>query len=169
MEMAADRRMTRDAEAGAPANGTQFAALPWRLSGGKPRVLLVTSRGTGRWIVPKGWAMKDLAPWKAAAIEAMEEAGVAGRIAEEPFGTYTYQKLLDDGRSVLCRVKVYPLLVLKTRSSWKEQSERRRAWFRVGKAAKMVEEPELAALLRSLSKKPKKVPVVGPLLKRASR
>jgi 8-oxo-dGTP pyrophosphatase MutT (NUDIX family) len=147
----------------------QVAAMPLRWNGDEVEVLMVTSRDTGRWIVPKGWTMKAVKPWEAAAVEALEDAGVSGRIADEPFGSYTYQKRLDSGMSVLCRVKVYPMLVTRTRARWKEKSERRRAWFRAGKAAKMVDEPELAALLRSLSKKPKKVPVAGPLLRRAAR
>lgn len=147
----------------------QIAAMPLRWNDGEVEVLMVTSRETKRWIVPKGWAMKDRKPWEAAAIEALEEAGVTGRISDEAFGTYSYQKKLDDGRHVLCRVRVYPMTVVEQRDSWKEKAERRRAWFRVGKAAKLVDEPELGALLRSLSKKPKKAPVVGSMLKRAAR
>jgi 8-oxo-dGTP pyrophosphatase MutT (NUDIX family) len=147
----------------------QIAAMPLRWNDGEVEVMMITSRDTKRWIVPKGWTMKDVEPWEAAAIEALEEAGVSGRISEEVFGTYSYQKRLDNGRSVLCRVRVYPMVVSNERSTWKEKADRRRAWFRVGKAAKLVQERELASLLRSLSKKPKKVPVVGPLLKRAAR
>jgi 8-oxo-dGTP pyrophosphatase MutT (NUDIX family) len=146
----------------------QIAAMPLRWKDGEVEVLMVTSRETERWIVPKGWTMKDMQPWEAAATEALEEAGVSGRISREPFGSYSYQKRLDGGRSVLCRVKVYPMIVAEMRKTWKEKSERRRAWFRVGKAAKMVDEPELAALLRSLSKKPKKAPVAGRLLRQAA-
>ncbi|WP_245190959.1 NUDIX hydrolase [Jannaschia formosa] len=142
--------------------------MPLRWKGNEVQVLMVTSRDTGRWVVPKGWTMKDLKPWAAAATEALEEAGVTGHVAKEVFGTYSYDKRLDDGSTVPCRVRVYPMIVTDTRSRWKEKSERKRAWFAVAKAAKLVDEPELADLLLSLAKKPKKVPVVGPILKRAA-
>ncbi|PWJ21219.1 NUDIX hydrolase [Jannaschia seohaensis] len=146
----------------------QIAAMPLRWKGESVQVLMVTTRDTKRWIVPKGWTMKDVKPWAAAATEAMEEAGVSGHVAKEVFGTFTYDKRLDNGDTVPCRVRVYPMIVEDEHKRWKEKSERKRAWFDVRKAAKLVDEPELADLLRSLAKKPKKVPVVGPILRRAA-
>lgn len=146
----------------------QIAAMPLRWKGDSVQVLMVTTRDTGRWIVPKGWTMKDMKPWAAAAAEAMEEAGVSGHVGKDVFGTFTYDKRLDDGGVIPCLVHVYPMIVKDEHKRWKEKSERKRAWFDVTKAAKLVDEPELADLLRLLAKKPKKVPVVGPILKRAA-
>lgn len=146
----------------------QVAALPLRWKGDDVQVLMVTSRDTGRWVVPKGWTMKGVEPWKAAAIEALEEAGVAGRVAREVFGTYSYDKRMDDGDRVVCRVRVFPMIVEEQKARWKEKSVRRREWFTVAKAAGLVDEPELATLLRRLVHKPKKAPVAGPILKLAA-
>ena len=59
--------------------------------------MLVTSRGTGRWIIPKGWPMKRKAPHAAAAREALEEAGVVGEVQSSPLGSYSYEKRLKKG------------------------------------------------------------------------
>jgi 8-oxo-dGTP pyrophosphatase MutT (NUDIX family) len=73
-------------------------------------ILLVTTRGTRRWIVPKGWPIKGLRPAKSAAREAFEEAGVTGRIGPKPIGVFAYDKLRDEaGGATMCEVKIYPL------------------------------------------------------------
>ena len=85
-----------------PPTRVQYGALPYRLDDdGSVEVLLVTSRETKRWIIPKGWPIKGLKPSKAAAREAYEEAGVRGRIAGRAFGHYVYEKLL-----AACRTQV---------------------------------------------------------------
>ena len=71
---------------------SQVAALPFRIKDGKIEVLLVTSRETKRWLIPKGWPMKGKKPHKAAAQEAEEEAGVKGEIKNKPLGSYDYWK-----------------------------------------------------------------------------
>src|SRR5437773_2370121 len=72
--------------------GIQYAALPYRVSGSKTEVLLVTSRRTRRWIVPKGWPVESLEPSACAAVEALEEAGVSGQVEQKPIGHYRYLK-----------------------------------------------------------------------------
>jgi 8-oxo-dGTP pyrophosphatase MutT (NUDIX family) len=147
----------------------QIAALPLRWKDDETvEVLMITSRDTGRWIVPKGWTMKDVKPWAAAAIEALEEAGAEGHIAREVFGTYGYDKILDDGTAQPCRVRVYPMIVDNLKTDWKEKGERTRKWFPLSEAVKLVDEPELADMLARLTVKPKKVPVAGPMLRRAA-
>ncbi|CTQ48499.1 NUDIX hydrolase [Jannaschia donghaensis] len=147
----------------------QIAALPLRWNdNNEVEVLMITSRDTGRWVVPKGWTMKDVKPWAAAAIEALEEAGAKGHIAREVFGTYGYDKIMDDGTPQPCRVRVYPMIVEKLKTDWKERDARTRKWFSLSKAADLVDEPELADMLSRLTVKPKKVPVAGPLLRRAA-
>lgn len=147
----------------------QIAALPLRWNDDhEVEVLMITSRDTGRWIVPKGWTMRDVKPWAAAAIEALEEAGAKGHIAREVFGTYRYDKILDDSSPQPCRVRVYPMIVEKLKTDWKEKDQRTRKWFSLSQAADLVDEPELADMLKSLIVKPKKAPVAGPMLRRAS-
>lgn len=138
--------MTREVEA------YQIAALPIRWDkNGKLRVLMVTSRDRGRWVIPKGWLMDGKKPWRAAEIEALEEAGARGYIATRSIGHYHYDKRLSGRKRVRCRVTLYPMVVEKLKRRWKESHERKRHWFSPRKAAKLVEEKELSRLLRDLA------------------
>lgn len=115
------------------------------------RILLVTSRETGRWVVPKGWPMKSKRPHKAAAQEAYEEAGVQGRVRKKASGSYRYPKLLGNGDIVPCRVRLFALRVKEEMASWPEAAERRRCWFSPEEAASAVNEPDLAQALRDFA------------------
>ena len=127
---------------------TQYAALPWRKrDDGAIEVLLVTSRETRRWVIPKGWPMKDLAPEACAAQEAFEESGVVGEAGHRRLGVYHYDKRLRSGRLQHVRVTVYPLAVREERDTWPEMAERERRWTTPADAAEAVTEPELKALL----------------------
>ena len=114
------------------------------------RVLLITSRNTGRWVIPKGWPMAGRTHADSALQEAWEEAGVKGAVAETVIGTYHYAKMLRDGRSAAIAVAVYPVAVTALADDFPEAGQRRRRWFRPRKAAKRVAEPELQALLAAL-------------------
>ena len=87
------------------------------------RVMLVTSRGTKRYVAPKGWRMKGRQDHDAAQIEAMQEAGVVGKIRKKPIGFYEYWKRLSD-HFELCRVKVFLLEVERQLADWKERGQR---------------------------------------------
>jgi len=113
------------------------------------QILLVTSRGTKRWIVPKGWPEDSLTPAEAAAKEAGEEAGVTGKVKQRPIGVYSYEKHMENAESLPCIVTLYALKVKKQRDSYAEQSERRRKWFSCEEAASQVAEPELARLIKA--------------------
>lgn len=125
----------------------QYGALCWRLHRGRVEVLLVTSRDTGRWVIPKGWPGKGLDPASSAAREAWEEAGVEGQIAEAPLGLYTYAKRRLPDPPLACAVTVFGLRVQRLAETFPERAERRRKWFRAEKAARKVAEPELRELL----------------------
>lgn len=126
----------------------QYAALPWRQNGGgEIEVLLITSRDTRRWVIPKGWPIKGLTSPKSAAREAFEEAGVTGAVAKKKLGAYHYDKLLRSGRVQHVRVTVYPLQVLNEADAWPEQGQRDKRWTPVADAAPLVDEPELQALI----------------------
>jgi len=116
---------------------------------GSPEILLVTSRTTRRWIVPKGWPMKGLEDHDAAAREAYEEAGVLGRVSDQPAGFYTYWKRMKD-HFTLCEVKLYLLEVEEQLDSWAEQHQRDLHWCKLADAADMVDEPELGTVIRKL-------------------
>lgn len=128
----------------------QLAALCYRGDGAEREVLLISSRDTGRWILPKGWPMTGKSSGETALQEAWEEAGVAeGTVSDRPLGSYTYRKGLDAGWSVPVETTVYPVLVHRLSNSFPEAHERQRIWVPPGEAAERVNEPELAALLRA--------------------
>ena len=124
----------------------QVAALPYRIDpAGKLEILLVTSRDTGRWVLPKGWPMKGRRMRQAAQIEAFEEAGVVGKTGKSALGTYTYDK---DGE-IACRVSVFPLPVQALECEWPERHQRQREWHSPTDASECVDESDLKALLLS--------------------
>lgn len=127
----------------------QVAALCWRRSRKGLRVLLITSRDTGRWIIPKGWPMRHRTEAQAAAREAFEEAGLRGPIEERSIGYYTYTKKFGHGQSAACVVRLYPMEVHEMLKQYPETGQRRVKWFSPGGAARRVAEPELAACIRA--------------------
>jgi uncharacterized protein Yka (UPF0111/DUF47 family)/ADP-ribose pyrophosphatase YjhB (NUDIX family) len=111
--------------------------------------LLVTSRETKRWVIPKGNPIGGVAPHAAAAVEAEEEAGVRGAVCPTPLGSFRYRKRRKNGASLMLDVDVFPLAVTQELAAWKEKDERERRWFPLAEAADAVEEADLAALIRS--------------------
>ena len=126
----------------------QYAALPYRIGEGI-EVLLISSRETHRWILPKGWPMKGRKPHAAAAQEALEEAGVVGKVAKEPVGNYHYRKRLKNGSQQVCKVTVFPMKVERQRKRWPEMDQRSTRWFPLGEAANAIVEPELKEVIRA--------------------
>lgn len=144
-DMVKQKREIVRAKKGKPVR--QVAALPYRLdSDGKVELLLITSRTTKRFVLPKGWTMKGRSLADAARIEAEEEAGVEGRISEAPLGTYSYWKRLKSA-FVPITVSVFTLEVARLIEDWPECDSRERAWLRKEDAARLVDEPELATLI----------------------
>jgi 8-oxo-dGTP pyrophosphatase MutT (NUDIX family) len=133
----------------------QYGALPYRFSQDAAlEILLVTTRGTRRWIIPKGWPIKGLRPAKSAAREAYEEAGVRGRIGAKPVGFFTYDKLPNEaGVNTTCEVKVYPLLVKRQSEVWPESEQRTTQWVEPSRAIAMIKEPGLKKIVASFAKR----------------
>lgn len=130
----------------------QVAALCWRRNQrGKIRILLITSRDTGRWVIPKGWPMHNRSHAEAAEREAFEEAGVQGNLRHESLGLFTYRKQLGRGRSILCVVQVFALEVQTRLKKYPENGQRRSVWLSRKKAAREVREPELRTLIRKFN------------------
>ncbi|MBN2906925.1 MAG: NUDIX hydrolase [Rhodobacteraceae bacterium] len=133
-------------------NRFQVAALCYRRSGdGQIEVLLITSRDTGRWILPKGWPVSGQDAVGSAVAEAWEEAGVKpAHIGQVALGSYHYDKRLRGGVPVTCETKVFPIEVDTLADTFPEQAERQRRWVTPQEAAGMVDEPGLRTLLVSL-------------------
>ena len=132
----------------------QVAALPWRSQGGEREILMITSRETRRWVIPKGGRMAGKTNAEAAAVEAMEEAGVQGETDAVSVGAFRYAKRLRNGQDQMCVVAVFPLKVLIQLGSWPEAAERERRWMSAEAAAAAVHEPDLAALIRAFGARP---------------
>ncbi|WP_342238874.1 NUDIX hydrolase [Inquilinus sp. OTU3971] len=133
----------------------QYGALPYRLRpDGSIEILLVTTRRTRRWIVPKGWKIKGKKPAKSAAQEAFEEAGVRGAVSEKPIGSFVYDKWLDgDGAVAACEVRVFPLLVDRQENTWREIREREARWVDPDTALELIEDAGLKDLIQSFVEK----------------
>lgn len=136
-----------------PKRRLQCGAIPYRRRhDGAVEVMLVTSRETKRWVIPKGWPIGGVKPHASAAREALEEAGVVGRTDAEAIGAYRYRKRLKNGNEAPCKVEVFPLEVKSQRKRWRERDERSVRWFKLRKAAEVVQEPGLRRLLRDLDR-----------------
>ncbi|PIV78557.1 MAG: NUDIX hydrolase [Rhodobacteraceae bacterium CG17_big_fil_post_rev_8_21_14_2_50_63_15] len=131
----------------------QVAALCWRKHKGRTEVLLITSRDTGRWIVPKGWPINGLNAPQSALREAWEEAGVRADAEQALYvGQFCYDKLLANGQELPVRALLYKIRLRSQEitNRYPESHERKRLWVTPLKAAKLVQEPELQEILRSL-------------------
>jgi uncharacterized protein Yka (UPF0111/DUF47 family)/ADP-ribose pyrophosphatase YjhB (NUDIX family) len=109
----------------------------------------VTSRESGRWVIPKGNPSSGLTAHGAASVEAEEEAGVQGMVCPTPLGSYRYRKRQKNGASLMIDVDVFPLAVNRELPAWKEQGQRERRWVSLSEAAEMVDETDLSDLIRS--------------------
>jgi 8-oxo-dGTP pyrophosphatase MutT (NUDIX family) len=129
----------------------QYGALPYRFTkSGAPEILLVTTRQTKRWIIPKGWPIKGLKPAKSAAREAYEEAGVRGSVRTKAIGIFSYEKRSEeDGITIPCEVRVFPLLVRQKSKTWPESKQRIAQWLEPAVALSLVEEESLRSLISS--------------------
>ncbi len=112
--------------------------------------MLISSRDTGRWVIPKGWPIKGLTPAQTAAREAYEEAGIGGMMSKKPIGEFEYGKRLDNGKVQPTRVEVFALEQMVQHPDWPEQGQRRMQWFSVPDAVEAVEEPELKVIIKKL-------------------
>jgi 8-oxo-dGTP pyrophosphatase MutT (NUDIX family) len=130
----------------------QFGVLPWRIGNrGTREVMLLTSRETHRWVIPKGWPMKRRKPTKVASQEAYEEAGLIGHIMNKrPIGSFRYVKRLAH-KAILCEVRVFLFRVDRQLDDWPEKSARETRWFDPGDAAELVEEGGLAEIIKGFA------------------
>ena len=131
--------------------GPQYGALPYQMVDGHLTVLLITSRGRGKWIFPKGGLMEGKTPWESAAHEAYEEAGVEGESEETPIGSYFLP--VTEERPKPVEVKMYPLLVTSQREDWKEMGQRYRHWAVLVEAKRLITHEGLADVALALAQR----------------
>jgi 8-oxo-dGTP pyrophosphatase MutT (NUDIX family) len=130
----------------------QVGAIPYTIVKNQVVFLIVTSRGSGRWIFPKGELTEGQEPWETAALEALEEAGVEGEIEHQPIGSYQTTKSLAFRRTII-EVDMYPLRVTRQLDRWQEMKNRHRHWVILPEARRLLSEPRLVGLARSLSQR----------------
>ncbi len=136
----------------------QYGVLPWRKDKrGAIQLLLITSRRRRRWIVPKGWPVESRAPYMAAALEAFEEAGVIGEVWPSSLADYHYMKESREGAFRRCRVSLFPFRVRGTLTHWPERGDRQRRWFPIAEAAELVDDAELANVIRMIDAAPQRL------------
>ena len=134
----------------------QVAALPWRTTENGVEIMLITSRDTGRWVLPKGWPEAREPLCEAAAREAGEEAGLRGKISHFEAGRYFYAKALASGEEVPCEVLVFPMQVERVSDRWKEKRARTRKWVNSAEAVQMINEPDLCQIIAHFCADPDK-------------
>jgi 8-oxo-dGTP pyrophosphatase MutT (NUDIX family) len=126
----------------------QSAAIPYKIDNqGKLQVLLVTSRRTRRWIIPKGKIGAAMLPSRSAEREAFEEAGVLGRISKQPVGSYWQGDALLSGPEGSILVFAYALEVIDELPVWAEMHQRERRWFTLKDALLTVRDSNIRSLL----------------------
>jgi 8-oxo-dGTP pyrophosphatase MutT (NUDIX family) len=125
----------------------QSGVIPYRVRQGRLEIALVTARNGAGWTIPKGHIEPDLTPAASAAKEALEEAGVCGRVGRKIVGKYSYEK-----RGRLRQVSVFGMRVNEVQRYWPEMNQRRRQWFSVSEAASRVRSAELRCCMQKLSK-----------------
>lgn len=129
---------------------SQIGALCVKGKKTRTKVLMITTRESGRWIVPKGWPIEGLQPHQVAEREAWEEAGVTGSADIKPLGHFTYLKGMDDGRRIPSVVALHRLVVESVEKRFPEKGQRQLEWLSPAAAAERVESQELKSLILSL-------------------
>lgn len=130
----------------------QVAALPWRLAaGGGLEFLLVTSRTSKHWLLPKGWPIPGKSGLESALQEAFEEAGIHGTGPDRPLARYPFIKVLHDETELACTMSVYGVDKVTELTEWPEQAERERMWFTQAEAVSIAFDFNLSLFLSSVT------------------
>lgn len=142
----------------------QYAALCYRIGKktGALEILLITSRDTGRWVIPKGWPMPGKRAHEVTEREAYEEAGVKGKAQTAPIGAYVYQKRTNHGLAISCKVQVHALEVDEFCENFPEKGTRRLEWVDCREAASRVAETSLKSLILAFGERMAATPASRP-------
>jgi len=136
-----------------PPETFQFGVVPYRFGqAGAVEIMLVTSRDTGRWVIPKGWPIDGLEPHLSAAREAYEEAGLIGITSEIELGHFRYLKKRKQSDDADVLLRVFPMVVEVQLEDWPERAWRNTRWFAAEEAAQSVEEEGLADIIRRFAR-----------------
>jgi 8-oxo-dGTP pyrophosphatase MutT (NUDIX family) len=120
----------------------QAAAIPFRRSGKKLEICLIRRNGSKKWGIPKGFVERGDTTKDAALKEALEEAGLKGRLVGDAVGTYEYRKW-----GTKLDVTVYLMEVQEEEDEWDEADFRDRQWMSFEDAAEKLEEHPVQPLI----------------------
>jgi len=126
---------------------SQSGVIPFWFQNNEIQIMLITSRSGKRWIVPKGIIESDLTSLESAKKEAYEEAGVVGKVYQNPIGKYQYNKW-----GGTCTVEVFLLEVENVLQEWPESQFRQRTWLSVEEATRRIDEKALRKIIQRLPK-----------------
>jgi 8-oxo-dGTP pyrophosphatase MutT (NUDIX family) len=110
----------------------QAGVIPFRRRGGRLEFCLITSLKKRRWIFPKGIVEPGETVEQAARKEALEEAGLRGKIKGEPLGTYLHEK-----SNATLHVTVLLMEVTRCDEDWREARVRQRRWVDAEEAVQL--------------------------------
>jgi phosphohistidine phosphatase len=120
----------------------QAAAIPFKHIGDGLEVCLIRRRGQKVWGIPKGEVELGDTHEETAVNEALDEAGLVGRVTGGSIGTYEYAKW-----GTMLTVAVYLLEVLDEEDVWQEDAFRHRRWYPVADALSRLAVHPVAPLL----------------------
>lgn len=129
-------------------NFTQSGVIPYRITKNGMEVMLITSLGKKKWIIPKGYVDYNLTPFESAKKEAYEEAGLLGSNETMELGVFKIKK--PAGNFVM---KVYSMEVQEVLDEYPEMNERKRKWFSPEEAIEKISIPEIIDMIKVLSSK----------------
>jgi hypothetical protein len=130
----------------------QYGALPYREIKSGVEFLLVTSRETRRWIIPKGWPQGGVPPYRAPQPKKLSRRRELSERSAKKIGSYWYDKIIESGATLRCRVRVFPLRVTRQFKKWPEKRQRRTQWHSAAQASRRVGETYLRQIFRSFAK-----------------
>ena len=133
---------------------SQLACICYKKKNNKVKIILITSRGQRRWLIPKGWLIKGKTPIETVITEVWEEAGITGNVTKKSVGIIKYKKYVPNAEALEISAEVYLMKVNKLYKSYPERLERKRKWFTIKEAIKKVDEPQLSKLLHELQSSP---------------
>jgi len=123
----------------------QSGVIPFCFENGELKILLITTRKSKRWILPKGIIEPKMSPEESAAAEAYEEAGIRGEIYSAQIGEYHYPKW-----GGTCNVKVFAMEITQIYENWPESNIRKRKWVSINETETLIDNPQLKSIIREL-------------------
>jgi 8-oxo-dGTP pyrophosphatase MutT (NUDIX family) len=126
----------------------QYGVIPWLTRSGKMKIILVSSRSRGQWIVPKGNLIPKRSKRESALQEAYEEAGLKGKLDKN----FKY-RLFIYSRGVKTDLTLYAMRVERQMlKKWPESHQRKRIEVSCERAQSLVSWPRFKRAVKLLQK-----------------